>query len=202
MAVVLALIALDILDDSFNLWFDRHSFTTDAVSTLLGLAVAALVVDRISDRRRLKDRAQVMAAQGAMIAAQGLRTHQAVTGVVDGSGDREAAEDELRTYMAMMLTGAPVLMDAPQTREFLETSQHLAAELARALVVTRDRNQPDDLGQRLDDAAGQVRSTVQPLLQTLDLDQQSTVWRAARLPNVDPPDDADPSGADAPGAAD
>jgi hypothetical protein len=202
MAVVLALIALDILDDSFNLWFDRHSFTTDAVSTLLGLAVAALVVDRISDRRRLKDRAQVMAAQGAMIAAQGLRTHQAVTGVVDGSGDREAAEDELRTYMAMMLTGAPVLMDAPQTREFLETSQHLAAELARALVVTRDRNQPDDLGQRLDDAAGQVRSTVQPLLQTLNLDQQSTVWRAARLPNVDPPDDADPSGADAPGAAD
>src|ERR1700759_234058 len=56
MVVVLALIALDILDDSFNTWFDQHSFTTDAVSTLLGLAVAALVVDRISDRRRLRDR--------------------------------------------------------------------------------------------------------------------------------------------------
>ena len=87
MVVVLALIALDIVDDGFNRWFDQHSFTTDAVSTLLGLAVAALVVDRISDRRRLRDRAQVMAAQGAMIAAQGLRANQAVTSALDGSGD-------------------------------------------------------------------------------------------------------------------
>jgi predicted Co/Zn/Cd cation transporter (cation efflux family) len=122
MAVVLTLIAFDLVDHSFNTWFDRHSFSTDAVSTLLGLAVAALVVDRISDRRRLRDRAQVMAAQGAMIAAQALRATQAVTSALDGSGDREAAGDELRTFMTMMLTGAPVLMDALQTREFLETS--------------------------------------------------------------------------------
>jgi hypothetical protein len=106
MVVVLALMALDILDDSFNTWFDQHSFTTDAASTLLGLAVAALVVDRITDRRRLRDRAQVMAAQGTMIAAQGLRTNQAVARALDGNGDREAAEDELRTYLTMMLNGA------------------------------------------------------------------------------------------------
>jgi VanZ family protein len=72
-AVVLALIALDLLDHTFNTWFDRHAFLTDAVSTLLGLAVAGLVLDRISARRRLRDRAQVMAAQGAMIASQALR---------------------------------------------------------------------------------------------------------------------------------
>jgi hypothetical protein len=189
MVVVLALIALDIVDDSFNTWFDHHSFTTDAVSTLLGLAVAALVVDRISDRRRLRDRAQVMAAQGAMIAAQGLRANQAVTGVLDGNGngngDRDAAEDELRTYLTMMLTGAPVLMDAPATRTFLEASQHLAAELARALVVTRSGDPPDDVDERLSDAAGQVRVTVEPLLQTLNVDQQSAVWGAARLPSDD-----------------
>jgi hypothetical protein len=186
MVVVLALIALDIVDDSFNAWFDHHSFTTDAVSTLLGLAVAALVVDRISDRRRLRDRAQVMAAQGAMIAAQGLRANQAVTGALDGNGDRETAEDELRTYLTMMLTGAPVLMDAPATRTFLETSQHLAAELARALVVTRSGDRPDDVDKRLSDAAGQVRVTVEPLLQTLNVDQQSAVFGAARLPSDDP----------------
>jgi hypothetical protein len=199
MAVVLALIALDIVDQSFNTWFDHHSFTTDAVSTLLGLAVAALVVDRISDRRRLSDRAQVMAAQGAMIAAQGLRANQAVRSVLDGNGDRDAAGDELRTYLTMMLTGAPVLMDAPQTREFLETSQHLAAELARALVVTRAGDHLDDVDQRLHDAAGQVRVTVEPLLQTLNLDQQAAVWAAARLPGDDPPA-ADPPSADAPAA--
>jgi hypothetical protein len=189
MAVVLALIALDIVDDSFNAWFDHHSFTTDALSTLLGLAVAALVVDRISDRRRLRDRAQVMAAQGAMIAAQGLRANHAVTGILDGTGDRAAAEDELRTYMTMMLTGAPVLMDEPRTRVFLETSQRLAAELARALVVTRSGDHPPDVDQRLNDAASEVRTCVEPLLQTLNIDQQSAVWRAARLPTDDAPAD-------------
>ena len=62
MAVVLSLIALDVINHSFNTWADQHSFATDTVSTLLGLAVAALVVDRISARRRLRDQAQVMAA--------------------------------------------------------------------------------------------------------------------------------------------
>jgi hypothetical protein len=198
MAVVLALIALDLVDHSFNRWFDRHSFATDAVSTLLGLAVAALVVDRISDRRRLRDRAQVMAAQGAIIAAQALRATQAVTSTLDGSGDRDAAENELRTFMSMMLTGAPVLMDALQTREFLETSQRLAAELARALTVTRSGDHPDDVDQRLNDAARRVQVTVQPLLQTLNLDQQSVLWSAARAANDDAPAEGDRSVDDPP----
>jgi hypothetical protein len=193
MAVVLALIALDLVDHAFNTWFDRHAFVTDAVSTLLGLAVAALVVDRISARRRLRDRAQVMAAQGAMIAAQALRATQAVTSALDGSGDRDAAADELRTFMTMMLTGAPALMDASQTREFLETSQHLAAELARALGVTRSGDRPADIDERLNDAAARVRATVLPLLQTLDVDQQPDLWAPARPPTGDPPGDEQPA---------
>jgi hypothetical protein len=199
MAVVLALVALDLVDHSFNTWFDRHSFATDAFSTLLGLAVAALVVDRISDRRRLRDRAQVMAAQGAMIAAQALRATQAVTSALGASGDREAAADELRTFTTMMLTGAPVLMDAPQTRTFLETSQRLAAEIARALLVTRSGEHPDDVDQRLTDAADQVRAAVQPLLQALNLDQQSAVWGAALTADDDVSTDDDPT-TDAPAA--
>jgi len=199
MAVVVTLIALDLVDHVVSGWFDRHSFATDAVSTLLGLAVAALVVDRISARRNLRDRAQVMAAQGAMIAAQARRATQAVTSALDGSGDRDSAADELRTFMMMMLTAAPALMDAPQTREFLETSQHLAAELARALGVTRSGERPDDVDQRLNDAAGQVRATVQPLLQTLDVDQQSDLWGPARQPSDDAAAD-NPPAADAPQA--
>jgi hypothetical protein len=139
-----------------------------------------------------------------MIGAQGLRANQAVTRVVHGNGDRDAAEDELRTYLTMMLTGAPVLMDAPATRAFLETSQHLAAELARALVVTRSGDPPDDVEERLTDAAGQVRVTVEPLLQTLNLDQQSAVWGAARLPSddslADGPSPPDPPPVDTPAA--
>ncbi len=120
-----------------------------------------------------------------MIAAQALRATQAVTKALDGSGDRNAAADELRTFMTMMLTGAPALMDAPQTRQFLETSQHLAAELARALGVTRSGDRPDDINQRLNDAAAQVRATVQPLLQQLDVEQQSDLWAPARPPADD-----------------
>ena len=193
MGLVLGLIALDVVDHASSTWFDRHSFATDAVSTLLGLAVAALVVDRISARRRLRDQAQVMAAQGAMIAAQALRATQAVTSALDGSGERDAAADELRTFMMMMLTGAPVLMDAPDTRDFLETSQHLAAELARALGVTRSGERPDDIDQRLNDAAGQVRAAIQPLLQTLDIDQQSDLWAPARPPSDDTAADKRPA---------
>jgi hypothetical protein len=197
MAVVLALIVLDLLDGAFNAWSDRHSFATDAVSTLLGLAVAALVVDRISARRRLRDQAQVMAAQGAMIAAQALRATRAVTSALDDGSDRDAAADELRTFIMMMLTGAPVLMEAPDTRGFLQTSQHLAAELARALGVTRSGERPDDIDERLNDAAGQVRAAIQPLLQTLDVDQQSDLWGPARAPN-DHAAASDPPSADAP----
>lgn len=199
-AVVLSLIALDIVNQSFNAWFDHHSFTTDAVSTLLGLAVAGLVIDRISDNRRLRDRAQVMAAQGAILGAQALRSTDAVNSALDGSGDREAARDELRTFMTMMLTGAPVLIDAPETRAFLEASQRLAAELARALVVTSNGQRDDDVAPRVNHAVDQVRITVQPLLQTLNLDQQSVVWAAGGSPSDDAAvsdEPADPSAADA-----
>jgi hypothetical protein len=192
-ALVLALIALDLIDHAFKTWLDRDSFATDVVSTLLGLAVAALVVDRVATRRRLRDQAQVMAAQGAMIAAQAMRATRAVTAALDGSGDREAATDELRTFMMMMLTGAPVLMDAQETREFVERSQHLGAELARALGVTRSGDHPGDTDQRLNDAADQVRAAIQPLLRTLDIDQQSDLWVPARPPSDDGATDKRPA---------
>ena len=178
MAVVLALIALDLVDHSFNRWFDDHAFATDAISTLLGLAVTALVIDRVTARRRLRDRSQVMAAQAAMVAAQALRANQALTQALAGDGERDAAGDELRTFMAMMLVAGPVLMDASQTRLFLERSQHLAAEMASALSLTRSGDRPAGLDERLRTAADGVREAVQPLLEMLNLDQRSAVWGA------------------------
>jgi hypothetical protein len=176
MAVVLALIALDLFDDGFNRWFDHHSFTTDAVSTLLGLAVTVLVIDRVAARRTLRQHSQVMAAQAAMVAGQALRANRALQAALDGTGERDAAGDELRTFMTMMMNAAPTLMDGPQTRQFLEESQKLAGEMAHALTVTRNAERTDELDARLTAAADRVRTAVQPLLQTLDLDQQSAVW--------------------------
>ena len=175
MAVVLVLIALDLLDGGFNRWFDHHSFTTDVVSTLLGLAVTVLVIDRIAERRRLRERSQVMAAQGAMISAQARRATRMLTDALNGDGDRDAAADELRTLVTLLLTAAPVLMDAAETRHLLEESQRLAAELARALAVTRTGDRPAGLDQRLNEASDRVRTAVRPLLGVLNLDQRSAV---------------------------
>jgi hypothetical protein len=175
MVVVLALVALDLLDDGFNRWFDHHSFTTDVVSTLLGLAVTALVIDRIAERRRLRERSQVMAAQGAMIAAQARRATRALNEALDGAGERDAVADELRTFVTLLLTAAPVLTDAALTRHLLEESQRLAAEIARVLAVTRSGDRPAGLDQRLNDASDRVRAAAAPLLAMLHRDQQSAV---------------------------
>lgn len=54
------------------------------------------------------------------MAAQADRSARAVSALADGSGDRDAASDAFRTYMLMLLTGAPVLINDPTARHFLE----------------------------------------------------------------------------------
>ena len=55
--------------------------------------------------------------------------------VLGGSGDREVAFDEFRTYTMMLLAVAPVLIDAKMSRNFLEQAQELETEMAWALTV-------------------------------------------------------------------
>jgi hypothetical protein len=65
--------------------------------------------------------------------------------------------------------------------------------------VTRSGGHADDLGTRLNHAAEEVRATFQPLLQTLNLDEQSAVWGVSRTAVDDAPAD-NPPAADAPQA--
>lgn len=51
--------------------------------------------------------------------------------MIDGSGDRGAA-----TYMMVLLTGAPVLIDDPVARRFLEQAQYLGGVVAGTLAAT------------------------------------------------------------------
>jgi hypothetical protein len=48
-----------------------------------------------------------------------------VSQALAGSGDRDTASDEFRTYMIMLLVGAPVLIEATVSRNFLEQAQSL-----------------------------------------------------------------------------
>ena len=101
--------------------------------------------------------------------SQAIRSAQAVSQALAGSGDRDAASDEFRTYMMMLLVSAPVLIDATMSRNFLEQAQALAAEMARALTATaRTPGQANYPAARLDDAVQRLRTALTPLLQVLD----------------------------------
>ena len=51
---------------------------------------------------------------------------KAVSSVIDRSGDRGATSNTYRTYMVMLLIGAPLLIDDQVARNFLERAQHLS----------------------------------------------------------------------------
>lgn len=187
--VAAGLVAGEIDDAGLRHWWAGHSLTTDTVSGLLVLLITFLVVNQVVRRRQLKDRSQAVAAQAAIMMAQANRSASAVSAARDGSGDRDSASDELRTYMIMLLVGAPVLIDGRISRNFLEESQRLGGELARVLAVMARSHDggtaPSAPGSRLDDAIARVRSAAAPLLQPLDLSELV----AAGADNADNADD-------------
>ena len=136
---------------------------------LLVLLITVLVVNQLLNRRQTRQRGHAVAAQAAIMVTQATRSAQAVSSALDGSGDRDAATDGFRTYMMMLLMGAPVLIDDPTARRFLEQAQYLGALMARALTVM-DKS-PDGAaaqGKGLGDAVRQLQSAAEPFLQLLN----------------------------------
>jgi hypothetical protein len=171
------LVILDLSDAQERRWWDGHAITTDTMSGLLVLLITVLVVDQVVSRRQFNDRARAIAAQAAIVATQARRTAQAVSAAVfpgDDQGDRDAAVDEFRTYMMMLLVAAPVLIDAKVSRDFLEQAQALGGELARALAAQPPGATPASPG-RLNDAAQRLREASAPLLQVLDPETRAAV---------------------------
>jgi hypothetical protein len=163
-----ALVILDLTDAGLRRWWDAHAMTTDTVSGVLVLLITVLVVDQVVRLRQIKDRARAVASQAAIMVSQATRSSRAVSEALAGSGDRDAASDEFRTYMMMLLVGAPVLIGAKAPRNFLEQAQSLGAEMARALAATRTPGPPGYPAGRLDDAVQRLATASTPLLQVLD----------------------------------
>jgi uncharacterized membrane protein YcjF (UPF0283 family) len=173
------LVILDITDAAMRRWWDGHALTTDTVSGLLVLLITLLVVDQVVRLRQLNDRARAVGAQAAIILTEAQRAASAIGKAVAQNAadeDRDAAFDELRTYMMMLLVGAPVLIDAKTSRTFLEQAQVVAALMARALGVTaRSSPGPPARDHRLDDAVKRLKEASAPLLQVLDPEAQAAV---------------------------
>jgi len=168
MLVTLALVVVELTDAGQRRWWAAHPLTTDTVAGLLVLLVTVLVVNQLLNRRQAGQRGHVVAAQAAILVAQAARSARAVSSVIDGSGDRGAASDGFRTYMMMLLISAPVLIDDPVARRFLEQAQYLGGVMARALVlIDRSTEGAAVPGDSLDDAVQQLQSAAAPLLQLL-----------------------------------
>jgi hypothetical protein len=171
-----ALMILEVTDAGLRRWWAFHALTTDTVSGLLVLLITVLVIDQVVRLRQINGRARAVAAQAAILVSQAIRSEQAVSQALAGSGDRDAASDEFRTYMMMLLVGAPVLIDATVSRNFLEQAQFLGGEMARALAATAGA--PGQAGYpaaRLDDALQRLRTASTPLLQVLNPETQRAV---------------------------
>lgn len=166
--VACALVILDLTDGGLRRWWAEHALTTSTVSGLLVLLITILVADQVVKFRQINERARAVAAQAVIVTGQAVRTSQAVSQVLAGSDNHEAASDEFRTYMMMLLVAAPVLIDAKTSRAFLEQAQTLGGEMVRALASTRPGGHGDYSSSRLDDAVKHLRHTSAPLLQVLD----------------------------------
>jgi hypothetical protein len=118
MLIMLALVAGELADAGQRRWWAGRPLTTDTAAGLLVLLVTVLVVNQLLNRRQARQRGHTVVAQATIVAAPAVRSARAVSSVIGGSGNRGAASDGLRTYMMMLLIGAPVLIGDPVARRF------------------------------------------------------------------------------------
>ena len=173
------LVTLETTDGAVRRWWSGHALTTDTVSGLLVLLITVLVVDQVVRLRQLNARARAVAAQAAITMTQAERTLRSVTQAVApgaNDSDRDAGSDDLRTYMMMLLVGAPVLIDAQVSRNFLEQAQAVGGLMAVSLGVTaKSSGSAASKDARLDDAVQRLRVASAPLLAVLDPETQAAV---------------------------
>jgi hypothetical protein len=169
-ASLVVLVVCDLTIGSFQAWWDRHSLTANIVSSLLVLAVTALIVDEIVARRQRKERAMSVAVQALIVYGQARRTWNAVKsspaeGMGRGDGTGSVLE-EWRALANMLLTASPALFEDPEARRFLEEVERFSG-----LILSRFRRSDGTLAdedrQHLEAEFSKVEHAVGPLLARL-----------------------------------
>src|ERR1700742_2423427 len=162
-----ALIILDLSDGAFRRWWSARAFTTDAIAGILVVLITVLIVNQVLGLRQQRERLRATAAHAAMLLSQAVRATNAVFTRANSS-DHTTASDELRTYMIMLMIGAPILIDSKSPRAFLEDAQTLGGMLVRvrdAKSPSSMRSGPSDA--QLEEALRQLKMTAAPLLARL-----------------------------------
>jgi hypothetical protein len=174
--VACVLVVLDLTDAGPRRWWDDHALTTDTIAGLLVLMITVLVVDQVVRLRQGSSRARAVAIQVAILTTQANIASRAVSRVLAGSGDRDAAYEEFRTFTMMVLSVAPILIGARTSRNFLERAQDLDGAMAQALsVLTTVPGQEKSVADQLDDTLQGLKSASTPLIQNLPGEMRSAV---------------------------
>ena len=100
------------------------------------------------------------------------RPDDAVKRASQSDEQKDQAGDEMRTYMEILLTSAPVLINADRPRAFLESAQRLAALLVQAMRDDKDEHATPE---RLDRSLQELRDAEAPLLDALSPQQRAAV---------------------------
>jgi hypothetical protein len=173
LVLALVLVVLDVADRGLRHFWETHALTADTVAGLLVLALTVLIVNQILSRRQLTDRSRAVAVQAGIVLVQARRS---VKTVLNGAGDPDSAREELRTYSLMLLVSAPVLIEDPVAREFLEQAQILAGEIGRVLAPSEVTAVfGSGAGRGLEEATERLRIASAPLLAILTTDERSSV---------------------------
>jgi hypothetical protein len=175
MAVTVVLVILDLTVGPVHRFWSRHSFTSSVLAGLLVLLLTVLIVDRVARLRELRKHSRTIAIQAAIIVAQARRTADAIIDTSPSPDDQGPAVDEFGTYMQMLFTSTPVLIDADAPRAFLEAAHRVAGQFNAALREARAEN-VKHTKVRLDAAVDQVRHAAAPLVQTLDPEQLAAAF--------------------------
>jgi hypothetical protein len=174
LALTIVAVVLDIADASVRNFWSRHSFTSSVVAGLLVLLLTVLFVDRVNRARKIKGQSRAVGVQAAVIVAQAGRAADAITRPSPSDEDRDEASQELRTYMQMLLTSAPILIEARDSRAFLEVAQQTAGELFRALRI-RAEDVDADVGPRVSAAVERLHGASAPVVVELNREERAAV---------------------------
>jgi hypothetical protein len=177
-ALAVALVILDIANHNVGRFWRTHALTADTVAGLMVLGLTVLVVDQVLTRRQFAERSRVVAAQAGFVLGQARRCVKAVRSLQSGDGDRDAAVNESRSYSLMLMVAAPVLIDSPVARAFLDQAQRLAGEVARVLAPSEPAGgDPRDDPRGLDQAIHRLREAAAPLLDVLTSSERTVLER-------------------------
>jgi hypothetical protein len=183
-AVVLVLVLLEFFDRGDRKFWSNHPISADTVAGILVVALTVVVLDQIIRHRQRQNQSRAIGAHAAIMLTQARGAVDATVAVRDREGDRLAAGDAVRTYLQVLLVGAPVLIEDPVARRFLEQAQVLAAELGRILAPAEVGMLPSGaFAGSVEEAIKQLQGAAAPLLTALSAEERSAVADGAGQDN-------------------